>query len=199
MPNTTQLSSLSPIVMPPCARISAIPSAPSSPMPVSRMPSTRPGRATAAELIKQVDAWPVWCIRRLIRQRDRQPTRDASVTARRGNQRRAALNAVAVDCLAHPQVAHPVQSLRKRLGEAGGHVLRDDDRQRKIERAGSPAGAAGRAARPSTRQSRTRRLRKRRAVRVAGDRLRRWPGLPVVHRARAGSSRWCASPVRRGP
>ena len=47
IPYTTQLASLSPIVTPPPARIVAIPSAPSSPMPVSRMPSTaaRPRRA----------------------------------------------------------------------------------------------------------------------------------------------------------
>ena len=51
IPKTTQLSSLSPMVIPPCARSIAMPSAPSSPMPVSRMPRTFPGRACAAEVI----------------------------------------------------------------------------------------------------------------------------------------------------
>ena len=113
---------------PPASRIAAIPSAPSSPIPVSNRPSTLRPHTDAAEVMSTstLGTWPPGGSPVSSTTRPgpiRRCAPPGASTAMPGSSRSAAAR------LGHGDLAHARQPLRERAREPCGHVL--DDRERR--------------------------------------------------------------------
>ena len=107
-----------------------MPSAPSSPIPVSRTPSTRPGRARAAD--RMVTSILGMCLASAGSPDD--TTARFAVTRRcrpaGATRTRPGREPLALGRLRHVEPAQRVEPIGERAGEPRRHVLDDDDRQR---------------------------------------------------------------------